>query len=512
MRRRPPRSTLSSSSAASDVYKRQPNGLKLNMRQTYSKVEESELAACPHKRFRPLVYTLAFFHAVVQERRKYGRIGWNVPYDFNESDFRVSMIIESTYLEKAFYRDGQDGPIPWSTMRYLIGEAMYGGRVVDSFDRRVLNTYLDEYMGDFLFDDFNRFEFFPTEDEFYLVPVTGSLDIYHNQVENQPRVNTPEVFGLHSNAEIGYFTTASKDLFEQALTLGSGAGGGGAGGKEDEVMEKVAKEILEQAPDAFDVFKIQTELIAQNAEDAATPSQVVLFQELDRFNVLLNTITRTLRMLLKALVGEVGMSSELDEVGKALYNANIPDSWAKKSPATKMNLANFMSHFQRRAAQYSDWCQRGEPKVMWLSGLHIPETYLAALVQQCCRTKGWPLDRSSLFTKTTKYRSVEQVSEKPEFGALVQGLYLEGAGWDLDRSCLVKQRPKVLVEELPLMQIIPAEAAKIKLTNQLTTPVYTTSDRRNAMGVGLVFECNLQSFEHESHWVLQGVAVVLNMD
>jgi len=383
---------------------------------------------------------------------------------------------------------------------------------VDSFDRRVLNTYLDEYMGDFLFDDFNRFEFYPTEDEFYVVPVTGSLDIYHNQVENQPRTNTPEVFGLHSNAEIGYFTTASREVFEQALILGSGAGSGSSGGGADEIMEKVSKEILEQAPAMFDVFKIQTQMIDQNEEPEATPSQVVLFQELDRFNLLLNTMTRTLKLLLKALVGEVGMSSELDEVGKALYNANIPGSWLRKAPATKMNLANFMSHFQRRAHQYEEWIKRGEPKVMWLSGLHIPETYLAALVQQCCRAKGWPLDRSSLFTKTTKYRSVEQVDAKPEFGALVQGLYLEGAGWDLDRSCLVKQRPKVLVEELPLMQIIPAEAAKIKLTNQLTTPVYTTSDRRNAMGVGLVFECNLQSFEHESHWVLQGVAVVLNMD
>jgi len=472
----------------------------------------AELAACPHKRFRPLVYVLAFFHAVVQERRKYGRIGWNVPYDFNESDFRVSMIIENTYLEKAFHRDGQDGPIPWSTLRYLIGEAMYGGRVVDSFDRRVLNTYLDEYMGDFLFDEFNRFEFYPTEDEFYVVPVTGSLDIYHNQVENQPRVNTPEVFGLHSNAEIGYFTTASKEIFEQKLVLGAGAGGGGGGGKQDEVMDKVAREIIEAAPPLFDVFKVQTEITDKNEDGAMTPAEVVLVQELDRFNALLSTMLRTLKLLLKALVGEVGMSAELDEVGKALYNATIPPSWKKKAPATKANLANWMNHFQRRAAQYKAWVAGGEPKVMWLSGLHIPETYLAALVQQCCRAKGWPLDRSSLFTKTTQITDVASVKEKPEFGALVQGLFLEGAGWDIERSCLVKQRPKVLVEQLPLVQIIPAEAAKIKLTNQLTTPVYTTSDRRNAMGVGLVFECNLQSFEHESHWVLQGVAVILNTD
>lgn len=67
-----------------------PNGLKLNMRATYSKISHETLTACPHPAFRSLVYVLVFFHAVVQERRKYGKIGWNVPYDFNESDFFVS--------------------------------------------------------------------------------------------------------------------------------------------------------------------------------------------------------------------------------------------------------------------------------------------------------------------------------------------------------------------------------------------------------------------------------------
>jgi len=37
-------------------------------------------------------------------------------------------------------------------MRYLIGDAMYGGRVTDDLDRRILITYLQEYLGDFIFD------------------------------------------------------------------------------------------------------------------------------------------------------------------------------------------------------------------------------------------------------------------------------------------------------------------------------------------------------------------------
>jgi dynein heavy chain, axonemal len=43
-----------------------PNGLKLNMRQSYSKISEEALAECGHPAFRPLVFVLGFFHAVVQ--------------------------------------------------------------------------------------------------------------------------------------------------------------------------------------------------------------------------------------------------------------------------------------------------------------------------------------------------------------------------------------------------------------------------------------------------------------
>lgn len=55
-------------------------------------------------------------------------------------------------------------------MKYLIGEAMYGGRVTDSYDRRVIVTYLDEYMGDFIFDKNRDFLFAKTEEHNYEVP------------------------------------------------------------------------------------------------------------------------------------------------------------------------------------------------------------------------------------------------------------------------------------------------------------------------------------------------------
>jgi dynein heavy chain len=100
-----------------------PNGLKLNLKNTYHKITSNMLTDCPHEAFPSLVFVLAFFHAVVQERRKYNKIGWNVSYDFNESDFRVCMQILNTYLTKS--HDNGDAKIPWASLKYLIGEVTF---------------------------------------------------------------------------------------------------------------------------------------------------------------------------------------------------------------------------------------------------------------------------------------------------------------------------------------------------------------------------------------------------
>ena len=97
---------------------------------------------------RPCIYVLTFLHAVVLERRKYGKIGWNVEYDFNESDYNISRRLTVLYLNKAledeFDHDDETTVVPWGSLKYLIGDAMYGGRVSDDWDRRVLSTYCNE--------------------------------------------------------------------------------------------------------------------------------------------------------------------------------------------------------------------------------------------------------------------------------------------------------------------------------------------------------------------------------
>ncbi|KAJ4435378.1 hypothetical protein ANN_17992 [Periplaneta americana] len=270
-----------------------PNGLKLNLRNTYFKLRSQTLENCNHPAYRSLVYVLAFFHAVVQERRKYDKIGWNVCYDFNESDFNVCVQILETYLKRS--QEARDPRIPWGSLKYLIGEVMYGGRVIDDFDRRIVRTYMDEYMGDFLFDTFQPFHFYRDEFVDYVIPPYGEKEDYVNAIEELPLVNSPEVFGLHPNAEIGYYTQAAKEMWSHLVDLQPVTGGTGGGISRDEFIDSVAKDIMERIPDLFNISEIR-----EPFEPGITPTLTVLFQELERFNVLLQTMSRTLSLLRKA--------------------------------------------------------------------------------------------------------------------------------------------------------------------------------------------------------------------
>jgi dynein heavy chain, axonemal len=65
-----------------------PRGLKNNLRRSWGEVREEQLEACPRRRdeLHKIEWGLSFFHALVQERRKFGALGWNIRYEFNMSD------------------------------------------------------------------------------------------------------------------------------------------------------------------------------------------------------------------------------------------------------------------------------------------------------------------------------------------------------------------------------------------------------------------------------------------
>jgi dynein heavy chain len=141
--------------------------------------------------------------------------------------------------------------VPWEDMRYVFGQIMYGGHITDAWDRRCNNTYLDVFMQP---DILSGFELAPG----FKVPDMSAMsysDIASYFTTSLPN-ESPPMFGLHPNAEIGYLTAFAEDLFQTILILG-GTGGGGGGGDLDKGVRSTLEDLLERCPEDFVMIDIK---------------------------------------------------------------------------------------------------------------------------------------------------------------------------------------------------------------------------------------------------------------
>ena len=219
-----------------------PRGLKANIKRSFQELSLEQFEDCKKPEvWRKLLFGLCFFHGVLQERKKFGPLGWNIRYEFNDSDLETSITMLRIFL------DEQD-EIPWDALIYVTGHINYGGRVTDDWDRRCLISILKKFYCTDILNDEYRF----SPSGVYYAPPHGELDSYRSYIDTFPLNENPEIFGLHENADITFQAQESDKVVNTILSIQPRLSSGTGGKTPDEIVMEIAIDLKKQLPTKLD--------------------------------------------------------------------------------------------------------------------------------------------------------------------------------------------------------------------------------------------------------------------
>merc|ERR1712216_740051 len=255
--------------------------------------------------------------------RKFGPLGWNIPYAFNDTDFDICK------SQLALYLDVYD-EVPWAVLKVLTAVVNYGGRITDDKDIRTADIILETFFNASILDPTYRFS---------ASGLYGSVDFdkdapyktYADYIDGLPINPEPEAFGMHDNANITCARAETYSTFQTILSLQPRVASGGGMSRED-LIGQTCHQIELRIPHLFNLDAISMQYPVRYDESMNT----VLVQELTKFNRLLVIVKKTLKDCQLALKGLVVMSGELEQMGTNVYSQLVPAVWtAKAYPSLK---------------------------------------------------------------------------------------------------------------------------------------------------------------------------------
>ncbi|XP_077969677.1 dynein axonemal heavy chain 1-like isoform X2 [Styela clava] len=479
-----------------------PKGIKANLLRAYMSQNDDFLNSCSKvSEFKSLLLSLCLFHGVALERRKFGALGFNIPYEFTTGDLRICISQLKMFLDE--YDD-----IPSKVLTYTAGHINYGGRVTDDWDRRCLMNILS----DFYSMDVLKPDHVYSESGIYK-QIDTDLDNngYIQYIRSLPINDTPEIFGMHDNANITFAQNESFSALNALLMLQPRSTSGG-GRSSEEMVEEIAKNILESVPQPVDIEMVMKKYPVLYEESMNT----VVVQEVIRYNRLLKTIISSSQDLLKAIKGLVVMSESLEKMFNSLYINAVPEMWAGKAYPSLKPLASWTEDLLARMKFIQHWIDHGVPTVFWISGFFFPQAFLTGTLQNYARKEVVSIDTVSFDFKVMK-ESKDELKSRPPDGCYISGLFLEGCRWDGTTGMLAESKAKELYTDMAIMWLVPAANRVTPTSGIYLCPIYKTLTRAGTLSTtghstNYVIAVEVPTEKSQKHWIKRGVAMICALD
>ncbi|CAH2034307.1 unnamed protein product, partial [Iphiclides podalirius] len=339
-----------------------PKGLKANVKRALIEMDadfyENHVL---EQDWRTLLFGICVFHALVQERKKFGPLGWNISYEFNDSDRECAILTLQMFCA--------DGDIPWDALEYITSEITYGGRVTDMWDQRCLAAALRRVVSRAALSAEHAYS--PCGR--YRSPRAPLLADAHRYVDALPDNEPPELFGMHQNANIAFevsvrprasasprtpcaaplarllrhlpITAPQRQetlaLLHTLLEVQPRVAAGGAEPPEVLVW-RICETTLATVATHIDKSVTHESVWAVDEHGQPLSLATVLHHEVERYDALLALVHASLRELQRAIKGVVVMSESLEEVFGALAGGRVPQLWHARAYNSLKSLASWL--------------------------------------------------------------------------------------------------------------------------------------------------------------------------
>ncbi|CAF3746445.1 unnamed protein product [Rotaria socialis] len=518
-----------------------PVGLKSSLLQTFGptgivneKVYENETLG---PNWRRLVFNLAFFHAVIHERKKFGALGWNLSYEFNQSDLEVAVL----ELENLVRRSKNQVP-SFDVFCYLAGSVIYGGRVTDEFDRRRLLRIIERfYCPETLEENYSYAGDEARQSPSLNLNFSGLLS-YINAL---PDFDDPRVFGMHPNTNRALMYVQANRVVEMLVTIEPQYRmmiSLGTSSDSDAACLAIIEDIKAKLPLSIETgfgpqarritFENALAKISERLEHKYHAYSIffsLLKQEIRAYNELLELVHVTCADLRRAVLGETVVSEVLEETQRTLLMHEMPRIWRKRSYPSTKSLRAWISDHLLRIAFFKDWTRlivtyvedyktlSPLPPTFNIGAFYYPKGLFSAILQSSARSIALPIDQLKF-----SYEVLDQKEERLALQSSTASFeyylsFANGAQWDYELHQIVDCTSQQRTHRLPplLCKLVPKDTDNLDSTNVYECPVYLTASRAVSASQAskhLVGTVAIPCSETESFWTTRSIAGILEID
>ena len=421
------------------------------------------------------LFSLCYWHSVALSRRDLGSVGWSTHYPFGDTELKIS----SQVLLRVLL--GSGSTVDVVGLRHLVGEIIYGGHIVDPFDRRLCMAYMRRLINEnMMVNEEGCYLAYPHKKHEFNGLVVPQVDVvetfFHDKIINfeiPQEKHGPLLLGMHPSAQLGSAILESQNIVTTISRLLSVSTGHGTGPIDLEHVVKTIDSLLDDLPHVGSASNDDMTSIGSsggigsgigsdigsgtsNAKETEsnntdrlimTPSSGAFsFLYTRERKTLVDSVTRVrdeLRAAESYCRGETMVTELTTEVVESVAAGEAPRRWVLwMSPDVSvvsyhaMSLTSWISKVKRTYEFQALWGEavmrqsNGTPPLINLSCILNPRALLAAVRLDGARLAGKSLDSVVLAAKVTT-RQPQGVTRSPQSGGLfLSGLKLDGALWD----------------------------------------------------------------------------------